>query len=90
MAEGGESRERLQNALNYWYVKALGYVRARQNRSARNDYRFWGLNASSNEQARKEYIAEVFPLIVKLGLQVPAVHQEGTPVSVINAEAEVG
>ena len=75
VAKGGESRERLQKALNYWYVKALDmFGRAESKRSER--YRFWGLKRRSNEQARKEYITEVNPLIVKLGLQVPEVHQE--------------
>ena len=46
------------------------------NRNAQKRYRFWGLKRRSNEQARKEYIAEVNPLIVKLGLQVPDVHRE--------------
>jgi ring-1,2-phenylacetyl-CoA epoxidase subunit PaaA len=75
MTKGDESRERLQNALNYWYVKALDmFGRAESKRSER--YRFWGLKRRSNEQARQQYIAEVNPLIVKLGLQVPEVHQE--------------
>ena len=75
MAKGDESRKRLQNALNYWYVKALDmFGRAESKRSER--YRFWGLKRRSNEQARTEYIAEVKPLIVKLGLQVPEIHQE--------------
>lgn len=75
MAKGDESRERLQNSLNYWYGKALEmFGRAESKRSER--YRFWGLKRRSNEQARKEYIAEVNPLIVKLGLQVPDVHSE--------------
>ncbi len=75
LAKGDESRERLQNALDYWYVKALDmFGRAESKRSER--YRFWGLKRRSNEQARREYVAEVKPLIVKLGLQVPEVHQE--------------
>jgi len=75
MAKGDESRERLQNSLNYWYGKALAmFGRAESKRSER--YRFWGLKRRSNEQARKEYIAEVNPLIVKLELQVPDVHRE--------------
>ena len=74
MAKGDESRERLQKALDYWYVKALDmFGRAESKRSER--YRYWGLKRRSNEQARKEYIAEVNPLILKLGLQVPEVHE---------------
>jgi 1,2-phenylacetyl-CoA epoxidase catalytic subunit len=64
----------LQKALDYWYVKALDmFGRAGSKRSER--YRYWGLKRRSNEQARKEYIAEVNPLILKLGLQVPEVQQ---------------
>ena len=74
MAKGDESRERLQNALNYWYVKALDmFGRAESKRSER--YRYWGLKRRSNEQARNEYIKEVNPLIIKLGLQVPSVEK---------------
>ena len=43
MATGDESRERLQNALNYWYVKALDmFGRAESKRSER--YRFWSFS----------------------------------------------
>jgi len=74
-AKGDESRERLQKALDYWYAKALDmFGRSGSVRSER--YRFWGLKRRSNEQARSEYIAEVKPLIEKLGLQVPEVGQE--------------
>jgi 1,2-phenylacetyl-CoA epoxidase catalytic subunit len=38
-------------------------------------YRYWGLKRRSNEQARNQYIKEVRPLIVKLGLQVPSVEK---------------
>ncbi len=71
-AKGDESRERLQKALDYWYAKALDmFGRSESKRSER--YRHWGLKRRSNEQARNEYIAEVKPLIEKLGLQVPDV-----------------
>jgi ring-1,2-phenylacetyl-CoA epoxidase subunit PaaA len=74
-AKGDESRKRLQKALDYWYAKALDmFGRSGSVRSER--YRFWGLKRRSNEQARNQYIAEVKPLIEKLGLQVPAVGQE--------------
>ena len=70
MARGDESRERLQTALDYWYVKALEmFGNAGSKRSER--YRFWGLKRRSNEEARRQYIAEVNPLIEQLGLAVP-------------------
>ena len=75
MAKGDASRERLQTALNYWYVKALDmFGRSESKRSER--YRFWGLKRRSNQEARQQFIAEVTPLIVKLGLQVPKVQNE--------------
>ena len=69
-AQGDESKERLQRAVDFWYPKALDmFGRSGSKRSER--YRYWGLKRRSNEQARQEYIREVDPLIVKLGLQVP-------------------
>jgi ring-1,2-phenylacetyl-CoA epoxidase subunit PaaA len=69
-AQGDESKERLQKAVDFWYPKALDmFGRSGSKRSER--YRYWGLKRRSNEQARQEYIREVDPLIVKLGLQVP-------------------
>lgn len=74
-AKGDESRERLQKAVDFWYPKALDmFGRSESKRSER--YRYWGLKRRSNEQARSEYIREVEPLIVKLGLQVPEVHKD--------------
>jgi ring-1,2-phenylacetyl-CoA epoxidase subunit PaaA len=74
-AKGDESRERLQKAVDFWYPKALDmFGRSESKRSER--YRYWGLKRRSNEQARSEYIREVEPLIVKLGLQVPDVHKD--------------
>ncbi len=65
-----ESKEKIQRALNYWYIKALDmFGRSDSKRSER--YRYWGLKRRSNVQAREEYIKEVKPLIEKMGLQVP-------------------
>ena len=74
-ATSNAPRERLQNALNYWYGKALDmFGRSESKRSER--YRFWGLKRRSNEQSRIQYIAEVNPLIEKLGLRVPDFGEE--------------
>jgi ring-1,2-phenylacetyl-CoA epoxidase subunit PaaA len=71
-AKGDEGKERLQKAVDFWYPKALDmFGRSGSKRSER--YRYWGLKRRSNEQARQEYIREVDPLIVKLGLQVPEI-----------------
>jgi len=75
--KGDESKERLQKAVNFWYPKALDmFGRSGSKRSER--YRYWGLKRRSNEQARSEYIKEVEPLIVKLGLQLPDGNQSRT------------
>jgi 1,2-phenylacetyl-CoA epoxidase catalytic subunit len=64
----------LQKAVDFWYPKALDmFGRSESKRSER--YRYWGLKRRSNEQARNDYIKEVDPLIVKLGLQVPSVEK---------------
>ncbi|MGH7774247.1 MAG: Phenylacetic acid catabolic protein [Candidatus Binatia bacterium] len=69
-AKGGESKERVQKALDYWYVKGLDmFGRSDSYRSER--YRYWGLKRRTNAQAREEYINEVKSLIEKMDLQVP-------------------
>lgn len=69
-AKGGEAKERVQKALDYWYVKALDmFGRSDSRRSER--YRYWGLKRRSNAEAREQYINEVRPIIEKMGLKVP-------------------
>ena len=69
-AKGGEAKERAQRAVNYWYTKSLDmFGNSDSYRSGR--FRHWGIKRRSNEQARAEYIAEVNPLIAKMGLQIP-------------------
>ncbi|MBI2088323.1 MAG: phenylacetate-CoA oxygenase subunit PaaI [Deltaproteobacteria bacterium] len=72
-AKGGESREKVQKALDSWYIKALDmFGRSISRRSER--YCYWGLKRRTNAQARQEYIKEVNPLIERIGLQVPDPH----------------
>ncbi len=69
-AKGGESKEKVQKAINFWYVKGLDmFGKSDSYRSER--YRQWGLKRRSNTQAREEYIKEVNPLIEQMGLKVP-------------------
>ncbi|MFQ5684599.1 MAG: Phenylacetic acid catabolic protein [Candidatus Binatia bacterium] len=69
-AKGDESKEKVQKAVDYWYVKALDmFGHSVSRRSER--YREWGLKRRSNAQAREEYIKEVNPLIEQMGLRVP-------------------
>ena len=69
-ARGGESKERVQKALDFWYVTGLDmFGRSESKRAER--YRYWGLKRRANAQARDEYLAEVNPLIESMGLRVP-------------------
>lgn len=69
-AKGGESKAKIQKALDTWYVKGLDmFGRSDSRRSER--YRYWGLKRRTNAEARQQYINEVNPLIEKMGLQVP-------------------
>jgi ring-1,2-phenylacetyl-CoA epoxidase subunit PaaA len=69
-AEGDEGRERVQKALDFWYVKALDmFGRSDSTRDRR--YLHWGLKRRTNAQAREEFIQEVNPLIQKIGLRIP-------------------
>lgn len=69
-AKGDESNEKLQKALDFWYIKALDmFGRSDSTRDER--YIYWGLKRRSNAQAREEFISEVNPIIEKIGLRVP-------------------
>ena len=69
-AAGGESLERVQKSVDFWYVTALDmFGRAESQRAER--FRYWGLKQRTNAEARAQYIAEVSPLIESMGLSVP-------------------
>lgn len=68
--KGGAQKERIQQSVNYWYAKALDmFGNSNSYRSER--FRYWGIKRRSNAEAREAYLAEVNPLIEKMGLQVP-------------------
>jgi ring-1,2-phenylacetyl-CoA epoxidase subunit PaaA len=69
-AAGDQSKQKVQKAIDFWYVKALDmFGRSDSNRDRR--YIHWGLKRRTNAQAREEFIQEVNPLIEKMGLTVP-------------------
>lgn len=69
-AKSEESKNKIQRAVDYWYVKALDmFGHSVSHRSER--YRYWGLKRRSNAEARDQYIKEVNPLIEEMGLRVP-------------------
>lgn len=68
--KGGEKKERIQRAVDYWYVKGLDmFGHSVSPRSER--FRYWGLKRRANAEARAQYIAEVNPLIEQMGLTIP-------------------
>ncbi len=69
-ARGGADLDRVQRAVDFWYVTGLDMFGRSDSRRAER-YRFWGLKRRSNDEARQQYIAEVNPLIESMGLQVP-------------------
>ncbi len=69
-AVGGEQKERIQKSVNYWYVTALDMF-GNENSKRAERYRYWGLKRRTNAQARAEFIAEVDPIITKIGLTIP-------------------
>jgi ring-1,2-phenylacetyl-CoA epoxidase subunit PaaA len=69
-AKGGESKERIQRAVDYWYVKGLDmFGNSKSYRSER--YMFWGLKRRPNAVARQQYKDEIDALILKMGLTLP-------------------
>jgi ring-1,2-phenylacetyl-CoA epoxidase subunit PaaA len=69
-ARDSQQRERVQAALNFWYITGLDMFGRSQSRRAER-YRHWGLKRRTNEEARQQYLREVNPLIEGMGLAVP-------------------
>jgi ring-1,2-phenylacetyl-CoA epoxidase subunit PaaA len=69
-ARGGERTEKIQKAVNFWYVKALDMF-GRSDSARDKRYIYWGLKRRTNAEARQEFIREVNPLIEKMSLKVP-------------------
>lgn len=68
--KGDESRERVQKAIDYWYVKGLDMFGRNESRRSER-YRYWGLKRRTNAEQRQQYTDEVNALIEDMGLQVP-------------------
>ena len=70
LSKGDEQMERVQKAVNNWYVRALDMF-GRSGSARVQRYRYWGLKRRTNEQARADYIKEVNPILVNMGLKIP-------------------
>jgi len=69
-AKGGESKARIQKAVNYWYVKGLDmFGNSKSYRSER--YMHWGLKRRTNSEARALYKEEIDGLLRKMDLEIP-------------------
>ena len=67
---GPDGRAQAQTAVDKWYVVGLDMFG--KSGSARTErYLEWGLKRRTNEEARRQYIAEMEPKIAALGLVVP-------------------
>jgi ring-1,2-phenylacetyl-CoA epoxidase subunit PaaA len=65
-----QGRAQVQAAVDRWFITALDmFGKSDSWRDER--YIEWGLKRRTNAQARSEYLAEVTPIIQKLGLTVP-------------------
>jgi ring-1,2-phenylacetyl-CoA epoxidase subunit PaaA len=68
--KGGEYKERIQRAVDFWYVKGLDmFGNSKSYRSER--YMHWGLKRRQNAVARQQYKDEIDALILKMGLTLP-------------------
>lgn len=68
--KGDESKERVQKAIDYWYVKGLDMFGRNESRRSER-YRYWGLKRRTNAEQRQQYTDEVNALIEDMGLEVP-------------------
>jgi len=70
LMETEQGLEQVQAAVDHWY--RVGLDMFGMSTSARAErYIEWGLKRRTNEEARRQYIAEVDPLIAAMGLRIP-------------------
>ena len=67
---GDEARAKAQAAVDKWYIVGLDMF-GKSGSSRTERYLEWGLKRRTNEEARRQYTAEVEPQIQALGLVVP-------------------
>lgn len=65
-----EGKQQVQAAVDRWYITALDMFGHTESRRSER-YIEMGLKRRTNMQARREYIAEVNPILEKLGLRIP-------------------
>lgn len=70
IASGADGLASAQAAVDRWYVTGLDMF-GRSGSARTERYIEWGLKRRTNEEARRQYIAEVEPQIAALGLRVP-------------------
>ena len=73
LAADPETKDAAQAAVNRWYPRALdSFGKANSWRS--EQFVTWGLKRRLNEEARRDYIKEVTPILHRMGLVVPEEH----------------
>lgn len=65
-----EGKKEVQEVVNIWYPRALDMF-GHSNSWRTHRYLEWGLKRRSNEAARQQYVQEVRPVLIKLGLEIP-------------------
>jgi len=70
LAADPETRADAQAAVDRWYPRALDMFGRSGSRRAER-FIEWGLKHRLNEEARRDYIAEVGPVLLRMGLTVP-------------------
>ncbi len=70
LAADPEARADAQAAVDRWYPRALDMFGRSGSRRAER-FIEWGLKHRLNEEARRDYIAEVSPVLLRMGLTVP-------------------
>lgn len=70
IASGADGKEQAQSAVSHWYTVGLDMF-GKSGSSRTERYLEWGLKRRTNEEARRQYVAEIEPKIAALGLVVP-------------------
>lgn len=75
MAQDPDTKRQAQETVDRWYPRALDMFGSSRSRRS-EQYLEWGLKRRTNEEARRQFIGEVNPVLERLGYQVPALDHD--------------
>lgn len=78
LAANPDDLARLQRAVDWMFVLTLEWFGLPDDRKTHTEQLGYGFKGKSNDQLRQDWMREVVPFLVEIGIRVPAHHDETT------------